>query len=85
MTRRTCVVSNFLIGRRCVGGVANFPANICRPRAGGDQFWMRVRPDVTTNADPKHLYDKLLVVIDAEQHLNNGHSACQLFYKPIET
>ena len=27
----------------------------------------------TTDGDPKHLYHNLLVVIDAEQHLNNGH------------
>lgn len=34
---------------------------------------------VTTDADPKHLYHNLLVVIDAEQHLNNGHPSFLAF------
>lgn len=33
----------------------------------------------TTDADPKHLYHNLLVVIDAEQHLNNGHPSFLAF------
>ncbi len=33
----------------------------------------------TTDADPKHLYHNLLVVIDAERHLNNGHPSFLAF------
>lgn len=34
---------------------------------------------ITKDADPKHLYHNLLVVIDAERHLNNGHPSFLAF------
>ena len=33
----------------------------------------------TKDADPRHLYHNLLVVIDAERHLNNGHPSFLAF------
>lgn len=59
-------------------------ANVPREHFLGPGPWRVFSPGSETNwttkdADPRHLYHNLLVVIDAERHLNNGYPSFLAF------
>jgi protein-L-isoaspartate(D-aspartate) O-methyltransferase len=65
-------------------------ASVPRENFVGPGPWRTINPtamaqgyQLTPDADPRHLYDTILVALDADRHLNNGEPASLLLFLDI--